>query len=167
MSRAISWLLPLATLAVYLWLVLGYGLELQRLAGGRQVFDLRILGYDLADARDYLAALPPEGRALYLGPIARLDTAYPMLMGLTLLWWMRPLGTPFGVVCTFAALAYVTLDLTENQVLAVLVEAGPMGITAEGVRAASLLTQGKFMAFGLAVALAVRASWVRRAGARG
>jgi hypothetical protein len=166
-SRAVSWGLPLVTLAVYLWLVLGYGLALQRLAGGQQVFDLRIAGYDLAQARAYLAALPPEGVAMYLGPIARLDTAFPILMGLTLLWWMRPLATPFGLVCALAAGAYVTLDLLENQVVAVLFAQGPTGISTEGVRAASLLTQGKFMAFGLAVALAVRASWLRRRGRAG
>ena len=162
MTRAIGWGLPLVTLAVYLWLVLGYGLELQRLAGGLQVFDLRLMGYGLAEARAYLAALPPEGYAMYLGPIARLDTAFPILMGLTLLWWMRPLDTPFGLVCAFAAGAYVTLDLLENQVVAVLFSQGALGISEQGVRAASLLTQGKFMAFGLAVALAVRASWRRR-----
>lgn len=163
MIRAIAWGLPLATLAVYGWLVLGYGLELQRLAGGLPPFDLRLGGYDLDAALRYLAALPPEGVALYLGPIAVLDTVFPVLMGLTLVWWMRPLTTPFGLVCVLAALAYVALDLLENRATGALVAGGTFGLTPDAVRAASLLTQGKFMALGLACVLAARAAWMRRA----
>jgi len=160
-SRALGWGLPLATLAVYLWLILGYGLPLQRLAGGQVPFDLRIGGYDLAAATGYLAALPAEGRALYLGPVARLDTAFPVLMGLTFLWWMRPPTTGFGAVAALAALAYVALDLLENRAAAELVRGGVPGLDADRVRAASALTQAKFMAFALAAALAARASWRR------
>lgn len=165
MVRAVSWCLPLLTLGVYLWLVLGYGTALQAMAGGLAPFDLRIAGYDLAQARRYLAALPPEGYAMYLGPIARLDTAFPILMGLTLIWWMRPWGSAFGSVAVTVALAYVGLDLFENRATAALFAQGPVGIDAAQVRKASTLTQAKFMAFGLAAVLAARASWVRwRAG---
>jgi hypothetical protein len=161
MARALSWGLPLLTLAVYLWLVLGHGLALQAMAGGLPPFDLRISGYDLAQARAYLAALPPEGYALYLGPIARLDTVFPILMGLTLIWWMRPWGRAFGSVAVTVALAYVALDLLENRATAALFAEGALGIDAAQVRAASTLTQAKFMAFALAAVLAARASWVR------
>jgi hypothetical protein len=161
MARAVSWGLPLLTLAVYLWLVLGYGLPLQAMAGGLPPFDLRIGGYGLSDAARYLAALPPEGYALYLGPIARLDTAFPILMGLTLLWWMRPLTTPFGAVAATVALAYVALDLLENRATAALFAEGALGLDANMVRGASTLTQAKFMAFGLAAVMAARAIWVR------
>lgn len=167
MARAVNWMLPLLTLAVYGWLVIGYGQRLEALAEGQPPFDLRVLGYDLAVARAYLAVLPPEGVALYLGPIARLDTAFPILLGLTLIWWMRPLTTPFGTVAACAALAYVALDLLENRAVGQMMLAGPMGVDAGMVRMASNLTIGKFMAFTLAVVLAVRAAWVRRRQAGG
>lgn len=163
MIRPISIGLPLLTAAVYGWLVLGHGLDLQRLAGGLLPFDLRVGGYDLDAALRYLVALPPEGVALYLGPIALLDTVFPVLLGLTLLWWMRPLATPFGLVCALAALGYVALDLLENRATGALVAGGAFGLTPDAVRAASLLTQGKFMALGLACVLAARAAWMRRA----
>ncbi len=105
MSRVTGWALPGLTAAVYLWLVLGYGVPMQDMAGGLPPFDLRPQGYDLDAALAYLVALPPEGVALYLGPIAQLDTAFPILMGLTLLWWMRPQtgALPQGT----AALAFI------------------------------------------------------------
>ena len=167
MSRALGWLLPLATAAVYAWLVLGPGAELGRLAGGLPPFDLRLGGYDLTAARAYLTALPPDGVALYLGAVARLDTVFPILMGLTFLWWMRPPTTPFGAVAACAALVYVVLDLLENRAVADLLRAGPLAVTGPEVRAAATLTQAKFAAFALAAVLAARAVWLRRAQAGG
>ena len=167
MSRLIGWVLPLVTAAVCGWLVFGPGAQLIALAGGLQPFDLRPGGYDLDAALRFLVALPPEGVALYLGPVRRLDTAFPLLMGLTLLWWMRPPTTPFGAVAAAAALAYVALDLAENHAVARLVEGGAFGLTPERVRAASLLTQAKFMAFALAAVLAARAVWQRARQAGG
>ena len=161
MSRAITWLLPLATAAVYGWLVLGPGRELGALAGGLPPPDLWIGGYDLPAMRAWLLALPPEGVALYLGPVARLDTAFPLLMGVTLLWWMRPLRGLFGAIAALSALAYVGLDLAENAAVAAMVRAGPFGIDAAQVAAASGLTQAKFLAFGLAAVLAARQGWRR------
>lgn len=166
MARAVSWGLPLLTLAVYLWLVIGYGIPLQEMAGGLPPFDLRPTGYDALDVRTYLTALPPEGAALYLGPVARLDTAFPVLMGLTFLWWMRPVITGPGMVAGLAALAYLALDLAENAATGSLVRAGPFGFDARAVIAASILTQAKFLAFGLAAVLAARQSWLRVRQAR-
>lgn len=159
MSRAVSWLLPLVTLAVYAWLVLGPGRELGALAGGLPPPDLRAMGYDLAAIRAWLEALPPEGVALYLGPVARLDTAFPLLMGLTLLWWMRPLAGPLALVGAALALAYVGLDLAENRAVAGLIRTGPEGLDAGAVAWASALTRAKFAAFALALGLAL---WRRR-----
>lgn len=156
MSRALSWFLPLATLAVYAALAGVAGARLSALSGGLLPFDLRVQGYGLAEARAYLAALPPEGVALYLGLVRGLDTAFPLLMGLTLMWWMRPLAGAFGAVCLAAALAYVALDLGENAVVAGLLRAGPFEVDPARVAAASALTQGKFAAFALALVLALR-----------
>jgi hypothetical protein len=51
MSRAVGLRLPLATRAVYLWLVLSPGLRRQDRAGGLAPPDLRPLGDDLNAAR--------------------------------------------------------------------------------------------------------------------
>lgn len=167
MSRWIGWGLPLVTLAVYGALAGVAGARLAALAEGLWPFDLRAQGYGLAEARAYLMALPPEGVALYLGPVRWLDTAFPLLMGLTLVWWMRPLAGAFGAVCLAAALAYVALDLGENAVVADLLRAGPFGIEPARVAAASALTQAKFAAFALAAVLALRQSLRRRAQSGG
>lgn len=160
-ARAVSWLLPLATLAVYLWLVRLMGGDLVALAGGLRPPDLRFQGYDLPALRAWMLALPPDGVALYLGPVARADTAFPLLMGLTLLWWMRPFHTRAAWVAGAVALAYVGLDLAENATVAALLRAGPFGFDARQAAAASGLTQAKFLAFALALILAARQTWRR------
>lgn len=162
MNRAISWLLPLATAAVYGWLVIGHGLALQAMVDGLQPPDLRIAGYDLADMRAWLAAMPPEGVARYLGPVRMLDTAFPVLMGLTLLWWLRPLAGWLALAGAVAAVGYVALDLAENAAVAGLLRAGPDGVDAAAVARASALTQAKFAAFALAAILAAVWRWRQR-----
>lgn len=166
MRRVIGWGLPLTTALVYGFLVLVHGLRLEALAGGLKPFDLSPLGYDLAAARSYLIALPPEGVALYLGPIRLLDTAFSVLMGLTLLWWMRPFSGVTGIIGAVAAVAYLVLDLAENAAVAVMLRAGPEGVVASDVTLASALTQAKFAAFVLAAALAAAAFWRRTGPAR-
>ena len=74
MERAITWGLPLLTAAVYAWLALWLGGQLAEQSGGLMPFDLRLQGYDLAEARAYLRALTPEGFVLYLGPIRPFPT---------------------------------------------------------------------------------------------
>ena len=76
------------TLARALWLSLALmlaGLALIFLwaaprieAGGLAPFDLRTQGYSFAEARAFLTALTPEGRAVYLGPQRVADTIFPV-----------------------------------------------------------------------------------------
>ena len=164
MQRAITWLLPLATLASYLYLVLWLGRPLQVEAQGLPPFDLRVLGYDLGEVRAYLRALSPAGYALYQGPIRLADTLFPALMGLTFLWWMRPLRGAFGMVCATAALAYTALDWGENLFIQRLLESGPDYVALADVQGASAFTLAKFVAFALATLLAARVSWRRGRG---
>ncbi len=153
-SRLIGLALPMATAGVYAWLVLGHGLALQDMAGGLQPFDLRVRGYSLVEAQDYLAALPAEGSARYLGPVRVLDTLFPVLMALTLMWWMRPHRGAMGLVCMAVAAGYAVLDLAENAAVATLLRAGVDGADATAVALASALTQAKFVAFAVAALLA-------------
>lgn len=164
MARLVSWGLPLLTAAVYAWLAIWLGRQLGAESAGLMPFDLRLTGYDLGEARGYLRALTPEGFALYQGPVMRADALFPLLMGLCLVWWMRPLRGAFGMVCLLAAMSYTALDWGENMLVGRMLEAGPDWVRPSDVTAASLFTQAKFAAFALAALLALRASWTRRKG---
>lgn len=161
-ARLLGLFLPLATGLAYGVLVLGYGRSLEAMAGGLPPFDLRALGYGLEQVRRYLDALSPAGVALYLGPVRWADTVFPVLMGLTFLWWMRPLAGLAGLVGGAAAVFYVALDLSENAAVAVMLRAGSDEVVAGQVTLASTLTQAKFAAFALAVVLTVVAFGRRR-----
>ena len=165
LSLTLSVLLPLATLAVYLWLVLGPARELVILAEGLPPPDLRFMGYDLPEMRAWMLALPPEGAQLYIDTAATLDTVFPVLMGLTLLWWSRPVPTVpgwlFPAICAAAAMAYTALDLAENAAVSAMLRAGAFGTETAQVVVASNLTQAKFAALVLALVLAARQSWRR------
>jgi hypothetical protein len=152
--RILNWALVLATLAC-LALLAGYFVPaLIAAASGGLPFDLRADGYDLVEARAYLATLSPAGTALYLGVARLTDTAFPILLTLTLCLPLRGRGQLWFL----PALAYGIFDLAENVAVARLlrlgmdVEAGPVGV-------ASGFTQAKFVALAVAVLLALIACW--------
>jgi len=164
MTRAINWGLPLLTAAVYAYLAVYLGARLGAQAEGLPPFDLRLTGYDLHEVRSYLRTLTPAGFALYQGPVWLADTLFPALMGLTFLWWMRPLRGAFGMVCLLAAIGYTALDWGENLFIQRLLNAGPDYVELSDVTGASTFTMAKFAVFLLAAVLAARASWRRVKG---
>lgn len=161
MTRAISWGLPLLTLAVYGYLVLFLGGPLNGFAGGQLPFDLRPFGYTLGEARAYLRALPPAGFVLAQGPVFWVDSVFPPLLGLTLAWWMRPFAGVFGMTCVLSVMTYVALDWGENAAVQAMLTAGPDWVRPVDVLRASTLTMAKFVAMGLAFVLAARQIWRR------
>ena len=150
MPRWVNLALPLVTLASYLLLAGWFGPQISAAAGGLMPFDLRPLGYDAAAARAFLAALTPEGQALYLGPVRVNDTVFPILFTLTLCLPLRGWGGAWFL----PALAYGLLDLAENLAVAALLRAGS-GVGEGPVALASGLTMTKFVAVVLAVGLAL------------
>ncbi len=91
--RLAFWLLFAATLGVYATM-LGWTLPaISAAAGGLPAFDMRPGGYSFDEAKAFLAALSPEGKALYLDVQHKLDTAYPGLLAATLFFaiarWRR------------------------------------------------------------------------------
>lgn len=158
MGKSLIWPVAAATLASYLVLVGWLGPQVD--AGGLRPFDLRPSGYDLDGARAFLAALTPEGRAIYLGPVRIADTVFPLLMTLTFVLVSRGLGW----IAVLPALAYGGLDLAENAQVAALLRSGVLDPAA--VALASLLTMTKFGAFALACLVAL-AALVRRRRAGG
>jgi len=152
--------------------------HLQVLAGGADPFDARWMGYSYDDAKKYLVALGPEGRAYYLNPELMLDTFFPPLYAASsalALWWLTMVGrviggaVPIGLRVALAALpvAELILDWGENTGIAAMVWTWS-DLSPPLVRAASLATQLKLVAAALTeislVVLAVMAllRWRKR-----
>ena len=160
MPRWINWALPMAAALACGVLAGWFDPQLQRAAGGLLPFDLRWSGYDQAAARAFLAALTPEAREVYLGPVRINDTVLPILLTLTL---CLPLGG-WAWPWFLPALAYGLLDLGENMAVAQLLHIGPE-VAAGPVAVASALTMAKFAALAMALVLALAAIVARwRAG---
>ncbi len=139
MPRWVNWLLPLATVASYLVMILVLAPRLLAETGGMLPFDLRVFGYSHADAQAYLHAMTPAGAALYLGAIRLNDTVFPILFSLTL---CLPLFR-WPAVWALPALAYGMADLAENWAVARLIRTGP-AVDSGSVAFASALTEVKF-----------------------
>ncbi|MGV8987938.1 MAG: hypothetical protein ACOH2H_16825 [Cypionkella sp.] len=158
--KTLNWVLPLATIASFAVLIGYYIPQLSTASGGGMPFDLRPMGYSLAEARAYLAQLTPAGVALYLGPIRLLDTLFVILLTATLCLPLRRRGQLWFL----PALAYGLFDLAENVAVARLLHAGPE-IEAQAVALASGFTQAKFVGVTVAFALALFSlaqAWHRR-----
>jgi len=129
---------------------------LQRIAGGLVPFDLRPLGYRVAEARALLSALSDIGRAYYADVQLQLDTAYPALYalsrGLLLLWLTapgraaeRPVPLPARAALLVLPVLTAWFDYFENEGIAAMLAAGPQA-AAELIERASFWTQAKSLA---------------------
>lgn len=144
--------LALAAVVLALWalLVTVTGPAITKAAGGLAPFDLRITGYDLAQAQAFLSRISGPGRDLYLEAQLRLDTFFPVVLGLFLTWsfvvlYPRLLATLLAVI----AMAGAGADLVENARIATMLRADE--VTAPMVAAASQATVTKWALDGLAL----------------
>ena len=154
--RLIFWMMFAVMLGVYLVMVLWSLPLLMADAGGLPVFDLRPAGYSFDEAQAFLAALSPEGRAFYLDVQQWLDTAYPALMGVTLVMAFGFLfrGALRWIAIVFA-LAGAVFDYLENAAVAGMLRAGSEGITPDMVATASRWTLLKSGAVTLAMLMLI------------
>jgi len=107
--------------------------------GGHQMFDMLPLGYDLAYAERFVSNVSPQGLAMYQGPQALIDTAFPISLGLTgilLAKWLANTGTSFAIT------AYTLCDLYENSLVAEMLSTNDL--TRSLVETASQSTSLKF-----------------------
>ena len=133
------------------------------LSGGALLFDARLTGYGVDEARALLVALGEKGRALYLGRQQALDTAFPALLALSLILAARRFARPApGRVVMALAVIYAGFDYSENAAVARMLMAGPDALTPEMAQLASRLTIAKYAALALAMALLGVAAWRRR-----
>jgi hypothetical protein len=144
MQRLMFWGLFGLTLAVY-GAMLGWSLPtISGAAGGLVPFDMRPGGYGFADALTFVSALSTDGGRFYLHVQQKLDIAYPVLIALTLFFaiaallpgqlgrWRWILATPAALIAIF--------DYLENHAVAMMIEAGPLGLTHDLVAEASQWT---------------------------
>ncbi len=146
------WLLAAVMLANYLVMAVWTLPTLQGMAGGLPAFDLRPGGYTIDEARVFIGAIGADGRAYYLGTQQWLDTSYPALLGAVLviaLLALAPARVKWLLVAF--ALAGTVFDYLENHAVAAMLKAGPAGLTAEMVDAASRWTILKSAATALAM----------------
>lgn len=151
-----------ATAIVYLLMLFWSLPGIAEHAGGLMPFDLRPTGYSVADAKAFLGALGPEGRALYLGPQAWLDLLFPALVALTFILSFKGLRAgAIGYVGSLAALAGSGFDYAENAAVRGLLLNPP---TDDAIHWASRMTQLKSTGITIAslVLIAVLAMWFKR-----
>jgi hypothetical protein len=130
---------------------------------GQVIFDSRVTGYDLAAATAFLDVLNDDQRRLYLGVFRTLDTAFPLLLALSLgmAVTMRSAAgwSARAVFALMATVAYLAADLSENMLVAqILREEG--ALDAALVSQASALTISKWVTLAVALYLTVL-TWLK------
>ncbi len=126
-------------------------------AGGMPILDTRLGGYSGGEARLFVKALSPAGRATYLGPQRLLDTIMPMSLTGTLALagflltrrWSRFLAVALAAV----PLAYFTFDMLENAQVAVLLRAGSFSDRVAEAASHWTVLKAQALRFSLAVIL--------------
>ena len=125
---------------------------------GMVIFDSRLGGYDGDDAQLFLNAISPTQLDMYLGAFRKLDTAFPILLAISLVGtiWLNTGGEkPFmRWVALIGPAAYLALDLAENAMVAKILDIGPAGIENTILRA-STYTQAKWMCLALSLLVVV------------
>ncbi len=141
------WLLFAAMMTIYLIMVLWTLPEIAASAGGLKAFDVRPAGYSETQARAFLTALSDDGRALYLGGQHWLDTAYPALVAVTLiyaLFWAFPrAGNLARAVFFLVPSGAAVFDYLENARVGAMLAMAPQDVTADMISAASSATVAK------------------------
>ena len=135
--------------------------------GGQPVFDARILGYGLTEAREYLGALDPDQRQSYLGLYRWLDTAFPFAFTcfLAAMFWRASAGWKAGTRLLLLLMpgSYLVMDLAENALVAELLMTPHSDLRAGAVVLASRFTVTKYVTLTITV-LALAALGVLRRG---
>lgn len=124
--------------------------QIEEMAGGLRILDMRLSGYSHEEARAFIAAIGEEGRAFYLGTQLWLDMIYPPFLGATLFLiyrWLFP-GV-VGLIIGASALTTIPVDYLENAALAAMLRAGPEGVTPEMAALSSQWTTLKWSLAGL------------------
>jgi prepilin signal peptidase PulO-like enzyme (type II secretory pathway) len=141
----IFWGLVTALVASWLSMNLWTAPRLEELAGGLRLLEMRIAGYSLDDAQNFIAAIGDEGTALYLDRQLPLDTVFPPLLAAVLFLFYRWLFRgKAALTIGVAALTTVVVDYLENAAVAAMLRAGADGLTPELAASAHRWTTTKW-----------------------
>ena len=159
------WFLFAVALAVYATMLVWTLPAITAAAGGLAPFDLRPSGYSFDDAKAFLTALSPEGKALYLNVQHKLDAAYPALLAATLFFAIAAL-TPKGWggwrwVLALTAIPGALFDYLENAAVTVMLTVGADGLTPDMAATANRWTTWKsgMTTIAMTVLLILLAAW--------
>ncbi len=149
--RLIFWLMGATMAGVFLTMLLWSGPLIMAEAGGLPLFDTRLSGYNVEEAKAFLAALSDVGRDFYLNVQHKLDSAFPALLAVVLVMaYTRVYQGWVGWIASTLPLAAAGFDYMENAAVAVMLRAGD-GLSDAMVLSASQWTERKWIALGLAV----------------
>lgn len=167
--KLIFWPIFIVTMGVYAAMLFWSLPAITAAAGGLTPFDLRPSGYTFEEAKTFLAALPQEANDFYRHTqIAKLDTAYPGLLALTLFLaigllaqnWLKLWGWALAPI----AIPGAVFDYMENVNVRLMLFLGPDNINAEIVERASSRSEAKamFTTIAMTVLLILLIMWVIR-----
>lgn len=134
---------------------------------GQLVFDSRVAGYSLAEARAFLEVLNADQVALYLGLFRWIDTVFPVLLAVTLVALIanRKGRDLLRGVAAIAAFLYLFFDLRENALVARMLKTSE-NLSEELVASASMATMVKWGALAVSFGVLLWVIWRERRGAR-
>ncbi len=156
MTLARGHLLIIGITALNYAMMLVYSIpKLLKAADGLWLFDMRITGYSVEDATEYVTTITNEGRLFYLEVQQMLDTFFPALLALSLMITLYRLAPKLPVLYLFPV-SGALFDYYENAAVAqiLLTNAPDKGL----VEMASLLTGLKFASISISV-LAILWFW--------
>jgi len=132
--------------------------KLLKAADGLWLFDMRITGYSLEEATQYVTTITPEGRLFYLEVQQMLDTFFPALLAISLMLTLYRLAPKLPALFLFPA-SGALFDYYENASVAqILLTNAPDHALVE---VASLLTSLKFASIAISL-LAILWFWRKR-----
>ncbi len=168
MMARLFWMLFALAMIIYLAMVVWTLPEISAAAGGLPAFDLRPKGYSVEEGRAFLSALSDAGRALYLGPQALLDLAYPALLAAVLTLGahltLRPAYRWLRWATAATAIAGSGCDYLENILVRGMLRADPAAVTDWALRVASTATilKSAFSTLAFTLFLVSLAIWAGR-----
>ncbi len=146
------------TALTYAAMLIYSGPVLIEAAGGLWPFDVRIMGYTVEEATQYVTTITPEGRLFYLEVQHMLDTFFPALLAISLMLTLFRLAPKLPVLYLFP-ISGALFDYYENAAVGqiLLTNAPDKGL----VEMASLLTGLKFASIAVSLLLIL---WFWRKG---
>ena len=163
MTLARAHLLIIGLTALNCAMMLAFSIpKLLTAADGLWPFDMRIMGYSVEEAAQYVTTITPEGRLFYLEVQQMLDTFFPALLAISLMLTLYRLAPKLPVMFLFPV-SGALFDYYENASIAqiLLTNAPDQGL----VEVASLLTGPKFASIAISL-LAILWFW-RKGSANG